>query len=161
LFFNHPKGSPAVAEPNSRYIFCNRASDILDRATRTISKAPQRTGAKPSVVDHGTRKWSMAVIVKALNEHSEVPINPSNITAGRRGFPVRPARVRASRRRDSGRSFCSRLAVDRRGQVVDSGKECFQDRGTVRLVISDRQIDGRRLSLQGPADDRPWQEIFG
>ena len=33
------------------------------------------------------------------------------------------------------------------GQVINSGEECPQDRGRVRLMISDDQIDGRRLAL--------------
>src|ERR1700730_641928 len=45
------------------------------------------------------------------------------------------------------------------GQVVNSGEECPQDRRRVRLMISDDQIDGRRLAFQGTADDRPLQEI--
>jgi hypothetical protein len=41
------------------------------------------------------------------------------------------------------------------GQVINSGEESPQDRGRVRLMISDDQIDGRRLAFQGTADDRP------
>jgi phage terminase Nu1 subunit (DNA packaging protein) len=58
------------------------ASDILNRATRTISKALQRSGAKPSVIDHGVNKWRLAVIIDALDRFSEAPINPSNAQAG-------------------------------------------------------------------------------
>src|SRR6266852_4999725 len=41
------------------------------------------------------------------------------------------------------------------GQVINSGEECPQDRGRVRLVISDDQIDGRRLTFQWTNGDRP------
>jgi phage terminase Nu1 subunit (DNA packaging protein) len=58
------------------------ASDILNRATRTISKALQRSGAKPSVVDHGVKKWRLAVIIDALDKHSEAPINAASAPAG-------------------------------------------------------------------------------
>src|SRR6266852_8829344 len=40
------------------------------------------------------------------------------------------------------------------GQVIKSGQECPQDRGRVRLVISDDQIDGRRLTFQWTNGDR-------
>jgi hypothetical protein len=46
------------------------------------------------------------------------------------------------------------------GQVINSGEECPQDRGRVRLMISDDQIDGRRRAFQRTADDRPLQEIL-
>jgi hypothetical protein len=39
------------------------------------------------------------------------------------------------------------------GQVINSGEECPQDRGRVRLMISNGQIDGRRLAFQGTTDD--------
>jgi phage terminase Nu1 subunit (DNA packaging protein) len=58
------------------------ASDILNRATRTISKALQRSGDKPTVNDHGTKKWPMRVIVAALDKYSEAPITATNASAG-------------------------------------------------------------------------------
>jgi hypothetical protein len=58
------------------------AADILNRATRTISKALTRAGAKPSVIDHGVKKWPMAVIVAAIDAHSGAPINPTNAPTG-------------------------------------------------------------------------------
>jgi phage terminase Nu1 subunit (DNA packaging protein) len=58
------------------------ASDILNRATRTISKALQRAGTKPSVIDSGVKKWRLAQIIDALDRHSEAPINPANASAG-------------------------------------------------------------------------------
>jgi phage terminase Nu1 subunit (DNA packaging protein) len=61
------------------------ASDVLSRATRTISKALQRSGAKPSVVDHGVKKWRLAVIIDALDKHSEAPINAASAPAGAKG----------------------------------------------------------------------------
>jgi phage terminase Nu1 subunit (DNA packaging protein) len=58
------------------------ASDILNRATRTISKALQRSGAKPTVTDHGVKKWRLAQIIDALDKHSEAPINAAGAPAG-------------------------------------------------------------------------------
>jgi phage terminase Nu1 subunit (DNA packaging protein) len=61
------------------------ASDILNRATRTISKALQRSGAKPSVIDHGVNKWRLAVIIDALDRFSEAPINAASAPSGAKG----------------------------------------------------------------------------
>jgi hypothetical protein len=40
-------------------------------------------------------------------------------------------------------------------QVINSGEECSQNWGCVRLVISDDQIDGRRLAFEGTAGHGP------
>src|SRR3981081_1125479 len=46
------------------------------------------------------------------------------------------------------------------GQVINSGEECPQDRGRVRLVIADHQIDRGEVTFQWTADDRPSQKIL-
>src|SRR5450756_2755731 len=51
----------------------------------------------------------------------------------------------------SGQSFGSRFAAYPGAQVVDSGQEFFQNRGGVRFVISNHQIDGRPLASQRAA----------
>ena len=40
-------------------------------------------------------------------------------------------------------------------QAINSGEECSQNWGGVRLVISDDQIDGRRLAFEGTAGHGP------
>jgi phage terminase Nu1 subunit (DNA packaging protein) len=84
------------------------ASDILNRATRTISKALQRSGAKPSVVDHGVKKWRLAVIIDALDKHSEAPINAASAPAG--------AKTDGSQRLDLS-SERARLAVEQTAAI--------------------------------------------
>ena len=39
------------------------------------------------------------------------------------------------------------------GQLVNSGEKRSQNGGCIRLMISDDQIDGRRLAFQGTTDD--------
>ena len=75
--------------------------------------------------------------------------------------PLPQSALPSSRR--GGRSWSTRsasIAGYPGGQVINSGEEFPRDRGRVRLMISDNQIDGRRLAFERTADDRPLQEIL-
>jgi hypothetical protein len=75
-----------------------------------------------------------------LVPEEQAPLPQSAFPSSRRGGRSRSARP-ASRAGYPG------------GQIIKSGEECPQDRGRVRLVISNGQIDGRRLAFQGTTDD--------
>ncbi len=53
------------------------------------------------------------------------------------------------------------MLLCRRGcsELPESGEEQLENRRTVGLAVTDREIDGRRCALQRPADDGPGQQI--
>ena len=87
---------------------------------------------------------------KAVSAAESDPIQTlaaSNLGAREQAALLWPA-LSLSRRGGRCRSTHSRSLVGYAGdQVIDSGEEHSQNRGRVRLVISDHQIDGRRLAF--------------
>ncbi len=62
-------------------------------------------------------------------------------------------------RRTFGRAHVQHASSSARDQVVHLGEKHFEERGRVRPVIADHQIDRRCFTLQRAADDRWRQKI--